>query len=174
MSGTIQSPYYPHFYPYNLRCRYLIKNWYPAARITLRFLQFSIEYYEECKKDYVKIYNGNSTESPILGFPSGYCGFYPTLPVLTSTGNAVLVIFVSDDQGNTDRPGFDLSYSIKGKFHLLLECDIIFLTVKKTGRKPCCIREQIIGIVLVSLRDFYNLTCVWSCNLYALSGFSET
>ena len=50
----------------------------------------------------------------------------------------------------------------------LLEYDIIFPTIEKTGRKPCCVREQIIGIVMASERDFDNVTCVWSCNLYAL------
>ena len=35
-------------------------------------------------------------------------------------------------------------------------------------RKSCCIREKIIGIVMASERDFDNVTCVWSFNLYAL------
>ena len=36
-------------------------------------------------------------------------------------------------------------------------------TTEKTGRKPCCIREQIIGIVMASERDFDNVACVWNC-----------
>ena len=43
-----------------------------------------------------------------------------------------------------------------------------FSAIEKTGRKPYCIREQIIGIVMASERDFDNVTCVWCCNLYAL------
>ena len=35
---------------------------------------------------------------------------------------------------------------------------MIFPTIEKTGRKPCCIIEQIIGIALVSKRDFDKLT----------------
>ena len=120
MSGTIQSPYYPRFYPYNSHCRYLIENWYPAARITLRFLRFKIESYDLCRDDYVKVYDGNTTESPLLGSQHGYCGFYWTLPILTSTGNAVLVIFVSNNRGITDGLGFDISYSIKGTFNLFI------------------------------------------------------
>ena len=41
-------------------------------------------------------------------------------------------------------------------------------TIEKTERKPCSIREQIIGIVMVSKRDFDNMTYSWSCNMYAL------
>ena len=39
----------------------------------------------------------------------------------------------------------------------LLEYNMIFITIQKTGRKPCCIREQIIGIAMA---DFDNVTCV--------------
>ena len=49
-----------------------------------------------------------------------------------------------------------------------LEYNITYLSIKKTGRKPCSIREHIIGIVIVSQRDFDNVTCVWSYNVYAL------
>ena len=51
---------------------------------------------------------------------------------------------------------------------LKLEYNIILPTIERTGRKPCCIIEQIIGIVMASGRDFNNVTCVLSCNLYAL------
>ena len=51
-------------------------------------------------------------------------------------------------------------------FKLTLEYNIP--TTEKTGRKPCCIREQIIGIVMASERDFDNVTCVRSCNLHVL------
>ena len=49
-----------------------------------------------------------------------------------------------------------------------LEYNITFPSIEKTGRKPCSIREHIIGIVIVWERDFDNVTCVWSCNVYAL------
>ena len=52
--------------------------------------------------------------------------------------------------------------------HLVLEYDVIFPTVEKTERKPCCIREQIICITMVSKRDFDNVTYDWSCDIYAL------
>ena len=42
-----------------------------------------------------------------------------------------------------------------------LEYNIILPTIE-TRRMSCCIREQIIGIVMASERDFDNVTCVWS------------
>ena len=61
--------------------------------------------------------------------------------------------------------------NLLGKHPLLqknLECNITFPSIEITGRKPCSIREHIIGIVMVSECDFDNVTCVWSCNMYAL------
>ena len=57
---------------------------------------------------------------------------------------------------------------LKRHFYDILEYNITFLSVEKTGRKPCSIREHIIGIVMVSERDFDNVTCIWSYNVYAL------
>ena len=51
-----------------------------------------------------------------------------------------------------------------------LEYNITFLSIEKTGRKPYSIREHIIGIVMVSERDFDNVTGVWSYNVHALEG----
>ena len=50
----------------------------------------------------------------------------------------------------------------------ILEYNITFPSIEKTGRKPCSIREHIIGIVMVSERDSNNVTFVWSCDVYAL------
>ena len=47
-----------------------------------------------------------------------------------------------------------------------LEYNITFLYWKDW--KPCSIREHIIGIAMVSERDFDIVTCVWSYNVYAL------
>ena len=47
----------------------------------------------------------------------------------------------------------------------VLEYDIIFLTIEKTGRKPCFIREQIIDIAMASERNFATLPAVRSCNV---------
>ena len=50
-----------------------------------------------------------------------------------------------------------------------LEYNIIFPTIEKTERKPSSSREQqIIGIVMVSKRDFDNVTYDWNCDIYSL------
>ena len=51
------------------------------------------------------------------------------------------------------------------RINTMLEYNIIFPAIEKTERKSCCIREQIIDIVMVSERDFDNVTCVLSCNV---------
>ena len=61
-----------------------------------------------------------------------------------------------------------VTHAVKEQCNPYLEYNIIFPSIEKTGRKPCSIREHIIGIVMVSKRDFDNVTCVWSCNVYAL------
>ena len=61
-----------------------------------------------------------------------------------------------------------LALSSKSILYVKSEYNITFLSIEKTGRKPCLIREHIIGIVMVSERDFDNVTCVWSYNVYAL------
>ena len=45
--------------------------------------------------------------------------------------------------------------------------------MKKTDRKPCSIREQVIGIVIVSKRDFDNVTGVVTSTMHC-RGFLET
>ena len=45
------------------------------------------------------------------------------------------------------------------QFFKMLEYNITFPTIEKTGRKLCCIREQLIGIAMVSKRDFDSVTC---------------
>ena len=63
---------------------------------------------------------------------------------------------------------FDSGAYFKDRQEYHLEYNIICSTIEKTGRKSCCIREQMIGIAMTSERDFGNVTCVWSCNLHAL------
>ena len=42
--------------------------------------------------------------------------------------------------------------------YFVLEYNITAPSIEKTGRKPCSIREHIIGIVMVSECDFDNVT----------------
>ena len=54
-----------------------------------------------------------------------------------------------------------------------LEYNITFFSIEKTGRKPCSIREHIIGIVVVWERDF-DVTCYGAIMCMHCKGFLET
>lgn len=43
----------------------------PGGKIKVQFLSFDVEYHSSCNYDWLKIYNGNSTSSPLIGT---YCG----------------------------------------------------------------------------------------------------
>ena len=105
--GSITSPNFPGRYPNNAGCHYLIKHWDPAARITLTFHQFSIEGHSKCAYDSVKIYDGKSVNASQFGAPYGYCGSCKP-QTLTSTGNAVLIVLVSD--GSLAYFGFNVTF----------------------------------------------------------------
>ena len=78
-----------------------------SARIT--FVNSTLRYFCD---DYVKIYDGDNTNATVLGRAKGYCG--SRNPSLISTGNTVLIVFVSDDKGRSS--GFEISYKAYGKF----------------------------------------------------------
>ena len=57
----------------------------------------------------------------------------------------------------------------------ILEYNIILTIIERTGRKPRCIRGQIIGIAMVLEHDFNNVTWVGSSvTCMHCKGFLET
>ncbi|XP_040558848.1 deleted in malignant brain tumors 1 protein-like isoform X2 [Gallus gallus] len=89
-SGTIQSPFYPSNYPDNADCLWEIQvmNNY---RIMLTF--GSIRLQGGCQYDYIEIYDGPPSTSPLLGkICSGYNIMY------TSSSNMMTVRFRSDSR----------------------------------------------------------------------------
>uniref|UniRef100_A0A8C3LFJ0 Scavenger receptor cysteine-rich domain-containing protein DMBT1 n=1 Tax=Chrysolophus pictus TaxID=9089 RepID=A0A8C3LFJ0_CHRPC len=89
-SGTIQSPFYPSNYPDNADCLWEIQvmNNY---RIMLTF--GSIRLQGGCQYDYIEIYDGPPSTSPLLGrICSGYNIMY------TSSSNMMTVRFHSDSR----------------------------------------------------------------------------
>lgn len=103
--GQVMSPldYEDQTYPHNLECEYLIKH--PVGnRIRLEFLNFHLEESDECKFDYLEIFQGKSTNSPLIG---RFCG--TSVPkIITSESNVVLLKFKSD--WSTAHSGFSLKY----------------------------------------------------------------
>ncbi|XP_072335393.1 cubilin-like [Scyliorhinus torazame] len=101
-SGSFTSPNYPRNYPNNAKC-----TWYifvdSDERIQLMFIDIQLEVTPGCSDDYVKIYDGSSTNSPVL---STICT--GSNRAFTSSSNAMTIHFQSDSQ-NTG-PGFTANY----------------------------------------------------------------
>ena len=121
-SGEISSPGYPGPYPSNLACEWIIQG-APGDIIELQFLDFEIEGNRKsrngrrngrnrrrkersltCLYDFVSIYDGSSTDSPLIGT---YCGNVAPTNIL-STGNELLITFTTDD--STALSGFSASF----------------------------------------------------------------
>ena len=120
--GSIRSLNFPNNYPNYANRHYLIINSNPATRIILDFLHFDLEWHTTCDYDSVKIYDGNSTKATQIGRTYGYCGkkVPPTLTI-ASTGNSLLIVFVSDGDGT--RSGFNATY--RGRIVLIYFISII-------------------------------------------------
>ncbi|XP_067930809.1 cubilin-like [Watersipora subatra] len=103
-TGVIQSPNYPGYYAHDRQCTWLITA-PEGRRVTITFDAFDIEAHSSCAFDYVQILNGHLERSPQLG---KFCG-NTTAGVVESTGNKILVKFVSD--GSISNGGFSLSYT---------------------------------------------------------------
>ncbi|XP_068114983.1 astacin-like metalloendopeptidase, partial [Hyperolius riggenbachi] len=103
-SGVISSANYPSPYPSDSSCLYLIR--IPANKILLTFQAFDIEGSTQCSSDYLRVYDGLTTSSPVLLDKT--CG--NTLPYpLMSSNRVMLFEFVSD--GAVSGAGFQASYS---------------------------------------------------------------
>lgn len=101
--GTIQSPYYPEWYPPNTKCTWTIS--LPQHfRVGIRFNAFDIESHHKCLYDYLQIYDGPDVSSPVLG---RFCG--KSLPnELKSNSSQLTIQFASD--GTVMKPGFYLEF----------------------------------------------------------------
>ncbi|XP_074596985.1 cubilin-like, partial [Brevipalpus obovatus] len=92
--GVIQSPNFPQKYDRNLDCQYLIRIKSPNEKIELVFNSLDMEPHPICKHDYVEIYDGSDTSSPLKG---RWCSNVnkPKDPIISSK-NTMLVRFRSD------------------------------------------------------------------------------
>jgi hypothetical protein len=89
-----------NYYTNNSDCSWLVAPNDSLAGISLEFIRFSLD-----TSDFVIVYDGESTTSPVLGIFTGNI-----LPqTVSATGNRMLVIFSSDASGTND--GFLASYT---------------------------------------------------------------
>ncbi|KAG7527098.1 cubilin [Solea senegalensis] len=103
-SGEIHSPLYPNSYPNNVDCSWVISV-ESHHRVFLSFTDLDIESQSTCSWDYVAIYDGPTTSSPLL---ARVCG--NSLPFsVTSTQNIISVRFRSDSSQN--HRGFSAHFS---------------------------------------------------------------
>lgn len=101
ISGTFEDGSGPESYPPHSDCYWLIEPSLPVATIKLSFDRFETE----DNHDFVTVYDGSSTTSPVLGTFSG-----ATIPPeVTATGGTMLIHFESN--GGATFAGFKASYS---------------------------------------------------------------
>ncbi|XP_078037937.1 cubilin [Augochlora pura] len=103
--GSITLPTYLSSYHENMECDWRIQM--PAGeRVQITWSKFDLENSNNCRFDFIEIYDGPTNESPLMG---RYCG--TTLPPsLKSTSNELLLVFRSDF--TVQGEGFTLSYSV--------------------------------------------------------------
>eukprot|EP00079_Xenopus_tropicalis_P031490 XP_017945261.1 PREDICTED: embryonic protein UVS.2-like [Xenopus tropicalis] len=103
-SRNITSPGYPKNYPPNSNCSYIITA--PAShKVSLSKISFYTQNSHTCSNDYLSVYDGTSTNAPLL---KTFCGPLFTLSA-TSTGQNMFLRFISDQ--TEQAPGFVLTYS---------------------------------------------------------------
>ncbi|XP_048223975.1 LOW QUALITY PROTEIN: cubilin [Perognathus longimembris pacificus] len=101
-TGTILSPGYPNVYPNGINCTWHILV-QPGHLIRLEFKPFYLEFHYNCTKDYLEVYDTGSGKS--LG---RYCG-KSIPPILTSSSNSVMLMFVADS--DLAHEGFAIHYT---------------------------------------------------------------
>ncbi|CAG9559561.1 unnamed protein product [Danaus chrysippus] len=102
-SGHLESPNYPDDYHPNKLCiwRLSVPQDYQVA---LRFHSFEVENHDTCNYDKVKVRDGDSMDSPLIGM---FCG-HKIPPDIRSTSNKLLVIFESDS--SVQKAGFSATF----------------------------------------------------------------
>ncbi|CAK1545983.1 unnamed protein product [Leptosia nina] len=102
-SGHLESPNYPDDYQPNKLCvwRLTVPQDYQVA---LRFHSFEVENHDTCNYDKVKVRDGDSNDSPLIGM---FCG-HKIPPDIRSTSNKLLVIFESDS--SVQKAGFSATF----------------------------------------------------------------
>ncbi|XP_075044746.1 embryonic protein UVS.2-like [Mixophyes fleayi] len=103
-SGALTSTNYPSPYPSDSSCLYLIR--VNENQVSLVFQDFDMQSSTDCTSDYLRVYDGPNTSSPVL--LDKVCG-NELPPSLVSSTNTMLLEFVSGEGGAGT--GFKASYS---------------------------------------------------------------
>jgi hypothetical protein len=101
--GTLTSKYYPAYYPLQCECQWLIESQEADGFVRLDFTEFVTE----ANRDWVVIYDGDSTAGPLLGRLSGS---YTPAPTGFQTSQRYMFIRFGSDAYYT-LPGFRATYT---------------------------------------------------------------
>ena len=105
-SGVITSPNYPNNYDAHDDCGWLLEV-DAAHTVKLMFEDFDVEPHSNCSYDYVAMYDGNSTEAPLLLM---HCGRdVPEPPTVRSSGSQMYVRLKAD--GSVSAKGFKANFT---------------------------------------------------------------
>ncbi len=97
-------------YTNNLDDTMLFKPGYPGDKLEFEFISFNIESQTTCTKDFLKIYDGESTNSPLIGI---YCG--TTSPgIIRATNTAGALLFVFHSNSSVNQPGWAATINCSG------------------------------------------------------------
>ncbi len=110
-SGTFYDPGGPaDNYSDNRNDTMLLKAGYPGGKLSVEFKSFNIESQTTCSNDFLEIYDGESTGSPLLGT---YCG--TTLAGIIKATNATgSLLFVFHSNSSINQPGWAATIGCSG------------------------------------------------------------
>ncbi|XP_078278371.1 cubilin [Rhinoraja longicauda] len=139
--GTITSPEHSAGYPHDGKCI-----WYISVQaghvIHLTFISFSMEFNINCTKGYVEVYDNHVNHGRRIG---RYCG-RSVPPSLTSSGNSMSLLYVSDSNAPTE--GFlamydslDASTGLRSCLLLNLCCSISSSSPRGVSKDEICKEE---------------------------------
>ncbi|XP_063777593.1 cubilin [Pseudophryne corroboree] len=104
-TGTISSPNYPNLYPHSRVCEWRIT--VPEGRrVTLTINDLQLQDHQNCDYDYIAVYNGYHSQSPLL---DKLCGNVEPETVVRSSGRTMKVSFVTD--GSVSSGGFRATFT---------------------------------------------------------------
>ena len=119
-NGNLTSANYPNPYYSNTADSWLITA-PEGQKVTLNFVDFSLEEDKHCTKDYVILYDGDSTSDPQIG-DDKYCGTNFPSRRQTSSNN-LLLTFTSNDK--------DQARGISAMFYFGGQCEYISTAIEK-------------------------------------------
>jgi cubilin len=117
--GAINSPGYPGRYPNGRDCYWQVYAPY-GKRIMFQFATMRLETHPNCSYDFVKVYDGITTNSPEIG---SYCTT-SVPPPLETGGSFALIHFHSDAMAND--VGFHITWAARSGIYCIYHIQSIY------------------------------------------------